>query len=169
MDKQFIVEIQLCTNPFYRKRLDQIGFFSLKLDKVSSFNDFLKTLCQKIEKKGHNSKKSRIVNLSLEKSGKINVLIWLEEDSQDVERFNIEDIVKNWPKKYQWGFNQPFGQFVDHWMEFEKKVEILPLLENKNSYGDDKNNEEIFNDLELDDLEKLKVNDKNKLEHIVSK
>ena len=169
MDKQFIVDIQLCPNPFYRKGLDQFGFLSLKLDKDSSFDDFYKSLSKKIEKKGHNSKKSRIVNLGLGKSGKINVLIWFEEESQDVERFNIEDIVKNWPKKYQWGFNQPFGQFVDQWMEFEKKVEILPLLENKNSYGDDKNHEEIFNDLELDDHEKFKVNDKNKLEHIVSK
>ena len=149
MDKQFIVDIQLCPNPFYRNRLDQIG---LKLDKVSSLNDFLKTLCQKFEKNGHNSKKSRLVNLSLQKSGKINVLIWLEEDSKDVERFNIEDIVKNWPKKYRWDFNQPFGQFVDYWMEFEKRV--LPLLENKNSYGDDENHEDVFNDLELDDLEK---------------
>ena len=154
MDKQFIVEIQLCPNPFYYKQLDQFGFYSLKLDKVLSFNDFYKTLCQNFEKKGHDSKKMRIVNLSLQKSGKINVLIWFEEKSQDVERFNIEDIVKNWPKKYRWSFNQPFGQFVDHWMEFEKKVEISPLLEDKNSYGDDKNHEDIFNNLELDDLEK---------------
>ena len=92
------------------------------------------------------------MNLGLGKSGKINVLIWFEEESQDVERFNIEDIVKNWPKKYRWDFNQPFGQFVDYWMEFEKR--ILPLLENKNSYGDDENHEDVFNDLELDDLKK---------------
>ena len=151
MDKQFTVEIQLCSSPFYCKRLDKIGFFSLKLHNASSFNDFYETLCQKIEKKGLNSKKMRIVNL--QKSGKIKFLIWLEEESRDVERFNIEYIVKNWPKKYRWDFNQPFGQFVDHWMEFEKKVEIFPLLEN-NSYGDDKNQEDIFNDLELDDLKK---------------
>ena len=138
MDEPLIVEIHVCANPFHRTRLDQIGFFNLKLHKVSSFNDFYETLCQKIEKV-HNTKKMRLVNLSIQKSGKVNVLIWFEEESQNVERFNVEDIVKNWPKKYRWGLNQPFGQFVDNWMEFEKQMEISTLSKNKNSYGDDKN------------------------------
>ena len=124
--------------------------FDFELHKESAYRDFNGTLKQKIEEKGHNTKKMRIINLSLQKSGKINVLIWFDKDN-DVESFNIEEIVKNWPKRYQWGLNQPFDQFIDNWMEVERKMEISPLLVNRNTFGDNEEHEDIF---KLDDLKK---------------